>query len=86
MAIITKPLPPMDDAIPSKAVKVYTLTGDRSDCCPSRAYAVATINDVELRFCGHHWRQHRAKITEATCDWVDETEAILLMRGIVSDV
>ena len=88
MAMVPK-LTPMDDAIvspPNVPERVYTLTGERSDCCPSRAYARATVFDVALLFCCHHWAEHRGIITEITCDWLDETEAVLLKTGTVSDV
>ena len=85
MAISTTPLPPMP-AHDAPAGREFTLTGARSDCCPSRAYARATLNGVDLLFCGHHWQQHRAALTEITCDWVDETEAVLVKTGTVSDV
>jgi len=88
MAMVPK-LPPMDDAptpVAPVPERVYTLTGERSDCCPSRAYARATMFDVALLFCCHHWAEHRGIITELTCDWVDETEAVLLKTGTVSDV
>jgi len=88
MAMVPK-LPPMDDAptpVAPVPARVYTLTGERSDCCPSRAYASATVDDVALLFCAHHWNQHRGVLTEMTCDWIDETEAVLIKTGVVSDV
>ena len=88
MAMVPK-LPPMDDAptpVAPVPERVYTLTGERSDCCPSRAYARATVDDVALLFCAHHWQQHRGVLTELTCDWIDETEAVLIKTGVVSDV
>ncbi|TFD51970.1 hypothetical protein E3T46_07735 [Cryobacterium sp. Hh11] len=66
--------------------RVFTLTGERSDCCPSRAYATATVDGVALLFCSHHWRQHRGVLTEITCDWLDETDAVLLKTGSVTEV
>jgi len=77
----------MDDALPDPApARVFTLTGQRSDCCPSQAYASATVDGVALNFCAHHWHQHRGVLTEITCDWVDECDAVLLKTGTVSDV
>ena len=89
MAMVPK-LPPMDDAptpVAPVPERVYTLTAqDRCGQCQARAYAKAMVYGQDILLCCHHWRHHRAVLTELTCDWVDETEAVLIKTGTVSDV
>lgn len=37
---------------------------DRCDRCGAQAYVSATIHRVALLFCGHHYREHGAKLAE----------------------
>ena len=42
-----------------------TLTGlDRCDRCAAAAQLIALLPAGELLFCGHHAREHRARLTD----------------------
>lgn len=53
---------------------MQTLTPlDRCDRCGAQAYVRATLEQSELLFCAHHWREHGTEITKIARHLHDET-------------
>lgn len=54
-----------------------SLTGlDRCDSCGSQAYVRVVLQGSDLLFCGHHSRQHEAKLKPIADSWHDETHKL----------
>ncbi len=54
-----------------------TLSGlDRCDSCGAQAYVRAMLGGSELLFCGHHAKQHEAKLKSIADFWHDETHKL----------
>lgn len=50
---------------------------DRCDRCGAQAYVKAMLgDDLELLFCGHHYRDHEVKLAAAGAVIVDERHRI----------
>lgn len=45
---------------------------DRCDSCGAQAYVRAMLSGSELLFCGHHAKQHEAKLKTLADSWHDE--------------
>lgn len=45
---------------------------DRCDSCGAQAYVRAMLGGSELLFCGHHAKQHEAKLKAIAESWHDE--------------
>nr|WP_104128018.1 hypothetical protein [Cryobacterium sp. Y57] len=69
---------------------VFTLTAiDRCDKrdCNARAYIRVTMSDMrELLFCAHHGREVEPVLRPIAAFWSDETDAVLLKTGSVTEV
>ena len=46
---------------------------DRCDRCGAQAFALAVVNGTRLKFCGHHFREHRPALAKVADVLVDET-------------
>nr|WP_313956475.1 hypothetical protein [Dermacoccus nishinomiyaensis] len=47
---------------------------DRCDRCGAQAFIKAVMSEgLELRFCGHHGREHLDKLREVAVEVIDET-------------
>ena len=58
---------------------------DRCDRCGAQAYVrVSLTAGGELLFCGHHFREHEARLRPLASDVLDET-AKLTEPAVVSD-
>lgn len=51
---------------------------DRCDRCGAQAFAFATIIDVRLFFCGHHFAMHEPAIYLIASEVVDERHRLTL--------
>lgn len=47
---------------------------DRCDTCESRALVAAKVNDVWLKYCGHHAMKYEAKLRLVASEWHDERD------------
>lgn len=51
---------------------------DRCDRCGAQAFIKAVMSEgLELRFCGHHGRQHLEKLQQVAVEVVDETPRLV---------
>lgn len=51
---------------------------DRCDRCGAQAFIKAVMSGgLELRFCGHHGRQHLDKLREVAVEVIDETPRLV---------
>lgn len=49
---------------------------DRCDRCGGQAFALATVADVDLLFCGHHFAAHRDALERVATRIVDERDRL----------
>lgn len=54
----------------------YLRVADRCDRCGAQAFALTVVSDVDLLFCGHHFRKYEAALREVAEVVIDERWAI----------
>lgn len=65
------------DAAEARANSKRTLTlNDRCDRCRAAAYVKATVNGVNLLFCGHHFHKHEDAVRQVASEVMDERHFI----------
>lgn len=75
MTTTEQPTMERHEATTSEAAQLATrpLSGlDRCDSCGAQAYVRAMLSGSELLFCGHHAKQHEAKLKPIADFWHDE--------------
>lgn len=54
---------------------------DRCDRCSAQAWVLAHLAYGALYFCGHHWREHSAKVTATGARIHDHTDMLAAFHG-----
>ena len=71
---------------PTLAPTQPLLASDRCDRCGAQAYVrVVLASGTDLLFCGHHFREHEAKLRPVALDVQDETDRLSTPSPVPTD-
>lgn len=64
------------NTVMTKPVERVLTNQDRCDRCIAQAMYMVTLNNGELYFCGHHFREHEESLVDIAIDIYDSSDVI----------